>query len=410
MSFADAIRAALIAVRTNVLRSGLTALGIIIGVAAVIIMVSVGAGAQQRIDSYIKTLGSNLLFVWPGSSFTGGVKGGRGTRPALTEDDAIAIATEVDEVEVSAPQVRGGGQIIYGNRNWGTTIIGSTPEYETAHNWPVTDGRWFNAAEVRGSAKVVVLGRTVADQLFEGGEAIGHTVRIQRVPFEVIGVLYEKGETLSGSDQDDIVLMPVTTARSRVVGGRQIKARQIHTMYVKVRSAEEIDDAIEDITQLLRQRHRIRDGRPDDFTIRNMSAVMEARLNTARVMTLLLAAVASISLIVGGIGIMNIMLVSVTERTREIGLRMAIGARGRDILAQFLIEAVTLSLIGGAIGVALGIGGSVLVAHFGEWPTVISPSAILLAFTFAAATGVFFGFYPARKAARLDPIEALRYE
>jgi len=410
MNFADAIRAALIAVRTNVLRSGLTALGIIIGVAAVIIMVSVGAGAQKRIDAYISTLGSNLLVIWAGSSFTGGVKGGRGTRPAITEDDTAAIEAEVEEIEVVAPQVRGNVQIIFGNRNWGTVAVGSTPDYEIAHNWPVQDGRWFNATEVRASAKVAILGRTVAEQLFEGGDPIGQTVRIQRVPFEVIGVLRGKGETLNGNDQDDIVLMPLTTARSRVIGGRQIKARQIHSAFLKVRSPEEIEDAIGDVTQLLRQRHRIRDGRPDDFTIRNMSAVLEARASSARIMTLLLAAVASISLVVGGIGIMNIMLVSVTERTREIGLRMAIGARQRDILAQFLIEAVTLSLIGGAVGVALGIAGSFLVAHFADWPTVVSPGSILLAFGFAAATGVFFGFYPARKASRLDPIEALRYE
>jgi len=410
MNFLDAIRAALTAVRANKLRSGLTALGIIIGVAAVIIMVAVGAGAQQRIDNYIKTLGSNLLFIWAGSSYSGGVKGGRGTRPVLTEDDAVAIETEIEAVEASAPQVRGAGQVIFGNRNWGTTIIGATPDYEVAHSWPVVDGRWFHQGEVRGSAKVLLLGSTVAEQLFEGGDPIGNTVRIQRVPFEVIGVLRAKGETLSGHDQDDVVVMPVTTARSRVVGGRQIKARQIQTMYVKIRSPDEIEGAVGDITQLLRQRHRLRDGRPDDFTIRNMSSVLEARMNSARVMTLLLAAVASISLIVGGIGIMNIMLVSVTERTREIGLRMAIGARRTDILAQFLIEAVTLSLLGGAIGIAVGIGGSFLVAHLGEWPTVVSPLSILLAFSFAAATGVFFGFYPARKAARLDPIEALRYE
>ena len=410
MNFTDAIGSALTAVRANVLRSVLTALGIIIGVAAVIIMVAVGSGAQQRIDGYIKGLGSNLLLIWPGSSNIGGVKGGRGTRPSLTEDDAFAIQNEVESIEVSAPQVRGPAQSIFGNRNWASTVVGATPEYEIAHNWSISDGRWFSAAEVRSSAKVVLLGATVAEQLFEGNDPIGQTIRIKTVPFQVIGVLDRKGESLSGQDQDDIMLMPVTTARNRIVGGRQIKARQVQAMYVKVRAPEEIDDAIADITDLLRQRHKIREGRPDDFTIRNMSQILEARSSSARVMTLLLAAVASISLVVGGIGIMNIMLVSVTERTREIGLRMAVGARRRDILRQFLIEAVTLSLIGGGIGVLLGIGGSIVIAQLGDWPTAISAGSIVLAFGFSAAIGVFFGYYPARKAARLDPIEALRYE
>lgn len=410
MNFTDALGSALTAVRANVLRSVLTALGIIIGVAAVIVMVAVGSGAQERIDGYIKGLGSNLLLIWPGSSNVGGVKGGRGTRPSLTEDDAFAIQNEISGVEVTAPQVQGNAQAIFGNKNWGTKVVGTTPEYEIAHNWVIADGRWFTAAEVRSTAKVVLLGDTVAEQLFDGGDPIGQTVRIKTVPFEVIGVLEAKGESLSGQDQDDIMLMPVTTARNRIVGGRQIKARQVQHMFVKIRTPEEIDDAVTDITDLLRQRHKVREGRPDDFTIRNMSQILEARSSSARVMTLLLAAVASISLIVGGIGIMNIMLVSVTERTREIGLRMAIGARRRDILRQFLIEAITLSLIGGFIGVVLGVGGSIAIAQLGDWPTSISIGSIVLAFGFSAAIGVFFGFYPARKAAQLDPIEALRYE
>ncbi len=410
MSLWDATLAALVAVRANVLRSVLTALGIIIGVAAVIAMVSVGAGAQQRIDDYIKGLGSNLLMVWPGSTNTGGVKGGRGTRLALTDEDAAAIASEIPEVQVSVPWVRGNGQVIFGNKNWATQIIGVSEDYEVARDWPVSTGRWFSDSEVRTSAKVVLLGQTVADNLFEDGDPVGQTIRVNRVPMEVVGILVPKGESLSGQDQDDWIAVPVTTARNRLLGGRQVKARQVQLIQVKVRSAEEMDDAMDEMTELLRQRHKIRPGKPDDFTVRNMSQVMEARANSTRVMTLLLAAVASISLIVGGIGIMNIMLVSVTERTREIGLRMAIGARRQDILRQFLIEAVTLSLIGGAIGVAIGMAGSVLIARLGDWPTVIGPGSIILAFGFSAAIGVFFGYYPARKAALLDPIEALRYE
>ena len=285
-----------------------------------------------------------------------------------------------------------------------------TPEYQEARDWEIQDGRWFNQAEVRSAAKVALIGETVAEKLFGGDDPVGQLVRIKRVPFTVIGTLVPKGETPLGTDMDDTIFVPLTTAKKRIIGGRRLSGKLIGALYVKSTSAAVVNDTIRDMTNLLRQRHRIRPGQPDDFFVRNLSSILEARANSSRVMTLLLAAVASVSLLVGGVGIMNIMLVSVTERTREIGLRMAVGAKGKDILLQFLIEAVTLSLIGGLIGIALGLGGSLAIANLGSLPAIIQPASIALAFGFAAAVGVFFGFYPARKAARLDPIDALRYE
>ena len=411
MTYTDSVAAAFLAIRVNFLRSVLTALGIIIGVGAVIVMIAVGAGAQKRVDDLIKTLGSNLVIVVPGTTTSSGARGARGSRPTITEDDAIAIQNEIPTVAVTAPQVRGSGQIIFGNRNWSTVIYGVTPEYSQARDWAVRDGRWFNHAEVRAAAKVALVGETLVKNLFEPGEnPVGQIIRVKRVPFTVIGILMPKGETPRGNDMDDAIFVPLSTAKKRLVGGRRLSGRLVSIMYVKSRSAGEVDETIREMTSLLRQRHRIRPGDPDDFFVRNLSSILEARADSSRVMTLLLAAVASISLLVGGIGIMNIMLVSVTERTREIGLRMAVGARRRDILLQFLIEAVTLSLIGGAVGVALGLAGAVGVASLGNWPTIIRPESIVLAFGFAAAVGIFFGIYPARKAARFDPIEALRYE
>ena len=410
MTYGDCIMAALGAIQANVLRSVLTALGIIIGVAAVIVMISVGAGAQKQVDDVIKKLGSNLVIVVPGTTTSGGARGARGSRRTLTEDDAIAIQNEVPTVKVSAPTVRGSGQIIFGNRNWSTVIRGVTPDYGQAREWEIADGRWFSNDEVRSAAKVALIGETVSESLFGNDNPVGRTIRIKRVPFTVIGTLVGKGETPMGNDMDDVVFIPLTTAKKRTLGGRRVSGRLVGVVFVKSNSAEVVDDTIRDMTKLLRLRHKLRPGQPNDFFVRNLSSILEARANSSRVMNLLLAAVASISLIVGGIGIMNIMLVSVTERTREIGLRMAVGAKGRDILLQFLIEAVTLSLIGGVIGIVFGLGGSYLIAMIGNSPAIVQPYSIFLAFGFAAAVGVFFGFYPARKAARLDPIEALRYE
>ncbi|MDP7101095.1 MAG: ABC transporter permease [Rhodospirillales bacterium] len=410
MTYMDSVYSALGAIRVNVLRSVLTALGIIIGVAAVIIMIAVGAGAQSKVDNLIKSLGSNLVLVLPGTTTSSGARGARGSRPTITEDDAIAIQNEIDTVMAAAPMVRGGGQLIYGNQNWSTVIYGVTPEYQVAKEWQMKDGRWFNTEEVKSAAKVALVGETVIENMFQGINPVGETIRIKRVPFKIIGSLEPKGETPLGTDQDDTVVVPLSTAKKRLLGGRRLKGKLVNVMFVKSFTAASVDETVRAMTELLRQRHRIQPGQPDDFFVRNLSQILQARADSSRVMTLLLAAVASVSLIVGGIGIMNIMLVSVTERTREIGLRMAIGARGKDILLQFLIEAVTLSLIGGAIGVTLGLSGSVLIAELGGWPAIIQIKSVFLSFGFAAAVGVFFGFYPARKAARLDPIEALRYE
>jgi len=410
MTYMDSVFSALGAIRVNVLRSVLTALGIIIGVAAVIIMIAVGAGAQSKVDNLIKSLGSNLVLVLPGTTTSGGARGARGSRPTITEDDAIAIQNEIDTVMAAAPMVRGGGQLIYGNQNWSTVIYGVTPEYQIAKEWQMKGGRWFTSEEVKSAAKVALVGETVIENMFQGINPVGETIRIKRVPFKIIGTLVAKGETPLGTDQDDTVVVPLSTAKKRLLGGRRLKGKLVSVMFVKSYTAEGVDETVRGMTELLRQRHRIQPGQPDDFFVRNLSQILQARADSSRVMTLLLAAVASVSLIVGGIGIMNIMLVSVTERTREIGLRMAIGARGKDILLQFLIEAITLSLIGGAIGVALGLSGSIMIAELGGWPAIIQINSVFLAFGFAAAVGVFFGFYPARKAARLDPIEALRYE
>ena len=410
MTYNDSIFAAIKAIRVNVLRSVLTALGIIIGVAAVIIMIAVGAGAQSQVDNLIKSLGSNLVLVLPGTTTSGGARGARGSRPTLTEDDAIAIQNEIDTAQVAAPVVRGSGQLIYGNQNWSTVIYGVTPEFKEAKEWKMKDGRWFSRDEVRSAAKVALVGKTIIENVFEGVDPVGEIIRVKRIPFTIIGTLAPKGETPMGTDQDDTVIVPLSTAKKRLLGGRRLSGKLVRTIWVKSYTAEGVDESVRAMTELLRQRHRIQPGQPDDFYVRNLSQILQARADSSRVMTLLLAAVASVSLIVGGIGIMNIMLVSVTERTREIGLRMAVGAKGIDILLQFLIEAVTLSLIGGIIGVILGLMGSVGIAEIGGWPAIIQIESVFLAFGFAATVGIFFGFYPAKKAAMLDPMEALRYE
>jgi putative ABC transport system permease protein len=410
LDYLDSLHSALRALRVNVLRSVLTTLGIIIGVGAVIIMVSVGAGAEARVDQLISSLGSNLLMVLPGTGTAGGARLGAGTNPTITEDDADAIEREIPDVEMAAPSIRGSGQVVFGNMNWSTLIYGVTPKYIRAREWEIESGREFTFEEVKGSAKVALLGQTVVQNLFPGGNPIGEVVRIKRVPFQVVGLLKSKGQTLMGRDQDDTIFIPLSTAKKRVLGGRWLGGKTVGAIFVKVREAELVSEVEEQVKQLLRQQHRLRPGQDDDFFTRNLSEFLEARAESSRAMSLLLAAVACVSLVVGGIGIMNIMLVSVTERTREIGLRLAIGAKSRDILTQFLIEAVALSLIGGVIGIALGVGGSLAISMFGQWPMIVEIDSVILAFIVAALVGVFFGSYPARKAAQLDPIEALRYE
>jgi putative ABC transport system permease protein len=410
MSYLDCLLTAFVSLRSNLLRSALTALGIIIGVGAVIAMVAIGAGAEQRVQAVIQNLGTNLLIVQNGSSTSGGRRAGSGTKPALTEGDASAIGKEIEGVQYSGAAVGGSGQVVAGNSNWFTVFRGVANEYFDARDWALETGRRFTPAEQRSAAKVVVLGKTVGQNLFGDIDPIGQAVRINRVPFVVAGVFQQKGQSPSGLDQDDVVFMPLSSAKKRVLGGRQVRGDLVGTITVKVRSAEEVSEVEEQVKDLLRRRHKIRDGQPDDFFVRNLAEMLEARAESSRIMAILLASVAGVSLIVGGIGIMNIMLVSVTERTGEIGLRMALGARSRDVMAQFVIEAVSLSIIGGLIGVGLGIGGSVLLAQLGEWPIMIEGDAILMAVAFSAAVGIFFGYYPARKAAALDPIVALRHE
>ncbi len=410
MNWIAGIRIALRALRVNKLRSLLTMLGIIIGVGAVIIMIAIGSGAQAQVEEQIKSLGSNLIMLLPGSVTQGGVRLGAGSRSTLTEDDAFAIQREIAAVQAAAPQLRGTGNAVTGSTNWGTVFYGVTPEYFDARNWVVATGRAFESTDVAGSAKVVLLGETVVRNLFGDADPLGQVVRVRKVPMVVIGTLERKGQSLMGQDQDDVILMPISTARNRVMGGNTAKLRSVGTIWLKIRDGADMTEAESEVRNLLRQRHRIQAGAEDDFTLRNLSEVLGAREESTRIMTLLLAAVASVSLLVGGIGIMNIMLVSVTERTREIGLRMAVGARSRDILSQFLVEAVTLALIGGICGIFIGMAGSYAIGHFAEWRIAIKPESVALAVGFAAAVGVFFGFYPARKASRLLPIEALRYE
>jgi len=393
------------ALRRNKLRSVLTALGIIIGVGAVIAMVSIGNGAKAQVEQQIASLGENVILIFSGSVTSSGIRTGWGSAGTLKIEDAEAIRREVSGVIAVSEEVASTSQVSAGNQNWFTRVYGESPEYFEIRQWPLSDGAIFTPQDVRSANKVCVIGRTTASQVFGTENPIGQILRIKGVPFLVTGVLTPKGLSPQGTDQDDIVIMPYTSAMKRVIGGSTLRG-----INVQVASPNDLAPAQQQITELLRQRHNIRAGRDDDFTVRNQQEIAETATATSRVMTLLLGAIASVSLIVGGIGIMNIMLVSVTERTREIGVRLAVGAHGRDILTQFLIEAVTLSVIGGVIGILLGLGTSHMLSAFAHWPTLISIPSIIAAFFVSAAVGIFFGFYPAREAARLDPIEALRYE
>ena len=410
MFLIQSIRIALRALRVNKLRSGLTMLGIVIGVGAVIAMVAVGSGATQRIQEQIASIGSNLLMVLPGSATSGGMRMGFGSTMTLTEDDARAIAAEVPGVRTASGSMRGTAQVVFGNQNWSTAIQGTAPDYLEIRDWDLDSGRFFTQEDLDGATKVAVLGQTVKDNLFGDGEAVGQVVRIKKVPFTIIGILARKGQTSFGQDQDDVVIIPLSTAKKRVLGISQANARFVGVIQIKAASPDLLTDIQGQTVDLLRQRHRLQPYQDNDFDVRNLAEMFAVQAASTKTMTVLLGAIASVSLLVGGIGIMNIMLVSVTERTREIGLRMAVGARSRDILGQFLIEAVTLALVGGILGILVGIGGSSLIALLANWSTLITPASIAVAFGSSAFIGIFFGYFPARKAAYLDPIEALRYE
>jgi putative ABC transport system permease protein len=405
MRFLAIIKIAFRALRRNKMRTVLTMLGIIIGVGAVIAMVALGRGAKAQVQARIAALGQNVILVFSGSINRGGVFSGFGGAGTLTVEDAQAIEKEVPGVEAVSPEVRTGGQIMAGNNNWSTSIQGEGVDYLSIRQWDLAEGTMFSEADVRSAGKVCILGKTTADKLFPDEEPVGKTIRIKNVPMTVQGVLKAKGVSMMGSDQDDTVIAPYTTVMKRLAGVTTLRA-----INVQAETADEIADVQNGMTELLRERHRIQPGHDDDFIMRNQQELAETQSAAAETMTALLAGIAGVSLLVGGIGIMNIMLVSVTERTREIGIRMAVGARGRDILLQFLIEAVTLSSIGGLLGIALGVGGAQLLTAIKHWATLVSADSVIMAFVFSAAVGIFFGFYPARKASQLDPIDALRYE
>jgi putative ABC transport system permease protein len=389
----------------NKMRTMLTMLGIIIGVGAVIIMVAVGQGAQGKIEEQIANLGTNMLVITPGAANQSGASGGADSFNRLSMDDAEKLQNESVFLAAVSPVVWTRTQIIGGDGNWRTTINGVTPEYPVIRDWSLSSGRFFDNTEARQGKKVAILGATVAGELFPQGDAVGQRVRIRNVPMDIIGVLEPKGQTATGNDQDDVVLAPIVTVERRL--SRWNFIRQI---LASTYTPDDIPEAQEEMRLIMRESHGLAEWEPDDFTIRNQSELSEAASGTTEVMTALLAAIASISLLVGGIGIMNIMLVSVTERTREIGIRMAIGARGGDVLTQFLIESIVMSVLGGAIGVGIGYGGAQLLGRFTGWATAVSPDTVLVALIFSAGVGIFFGFYPARKAAALNPIDALRYE
>ena len=387
------------------MRSLLTSLGIIIGVSAVIVMVAIGEGSQKQIEEGIQSLGTNLIVVFPGASRSGGVSRGAGSFNRFTFDDVEKIEREATLISAVSPVVRTGGQIIGGGKNWFTTVFGVSPGYFEIRNWEMDSGEFFGARDLRAKKKVALLGKTVADELFPDQDPIGEKIRIRSVPFTVIGVLKSKGQSGMGNDQDDVILAPATTVFYRLKGGRYVD--MINASAVSV---ERIDAAQQEMRTILREAHRLSPGDDDDFTISNQAEISEAASETSRIMTLLLGSIAGVSLVVGGIGIMNIMLVSVTERTREIGIRLSVGARSIDVLIQFLTEAVILSLSGGILGIFLSFVISVILNRFTELVAVVNPEIIIISTLFSAAVGIFFGFYPARKAAQLNPIDALRYE
>ena len=405
MKIGSTVTLSLRALRRNKMRTALTMLGIVIGVGAVIAMVAIGSGAKVQVEAQIASLGKNVILIFAGSSSPGGVKTGWGGAGTLKPADAIAIKREISGVEVYSPEVSIKSQISGNNQNWFSTILGESADYFDLRQWPFVSGASFSEQDVKTSNKVAVIGRTIAEQLYPNEDPVGQILRIKQVPFIIAGVLGPKGLSVQGNDQDEVVIVPYTSAMKRLMGWTAL--RQIN---VQASDGKKIAQVQQQIIELLRQRHRIAPGKDDDFTVRSQEEIAEAATATSRVLSALLVAIASVSLLVGGIGIMNIMLVSVTERTREIGIRMAVGARGSDILLQFLIEAITLSSLGGIIGILGGVGTSEMLSVFANCPTVISPSSIVGAFVFSAGIGVFFGYYPARKAASMDPIDALRYE
>ena len=405
MLFSESVQIAITALLSNKLRSILTMLGIIIGVGAVIAMISIGMGVRQNVTNSIASLGSNMLIVMPGSANSGGVRSAAGSNKKLKYDDAVAIKNKIKNIDYVSPTVNSSYQVVNGNQNWNTSVYGVTPEYLHIRSLTVQSGSFITQSDLNSRNRVAVIGTTVATNLFEEANPVGKTIRINNQPYKVIGVLESKGQSSVGQDQDDVVIVPLTTAQERLMGITYIKA-----INIQVSSADKIEQVQSEVETLLRQRHHITNGKEDDFNVRNLTSLMETMTQTTTMLTLFLGSIAAISLVVGGIGIMNIMMVSVTERTREIGIRKALGATFQNIMMQFLIESVVIGVIGGLLGVACGVGIALAIAESGLFETVITAAPIIISFSFSVGIGLFFGIYPARKAAKLDPIEALRHE